>query len=277
MKIGLIAGAGDLPQAVIEGCHVGGHEICVVTLEGTKAVISGVPSIEKHAAKLGAISKYFKKHGCTHVCFAGAIERPDFAKLKPDWTGFKVLPRVIAAAKLGDDALLSNLLSAFESQGFEIIAPQKLCAELLMPAGYVSAAQMTTIHRADSEKACRVAREIGALDIGQGAIVCRGLVLAVEAQEGTDAMLERIVNLPANLRGTAGARTGVLAKMIKPGQETRVDLPTIGPRTVELAAAAGLAGIVLEAERSFVLSRESVTQLADKHGVFIAGLPGASV
>lgn len=276
MKVGLIAGGGDLPQAVIEGCLSGGHELCVVTLEGTQAKITGVETKDEHIGKLGAISKYFKKNKCSHICFAGVVKRPDFTRLKPDWAGFKALPRVMAAARHGDDALLSHLLATFESQGFEIIAPQALCANILMPEGFLGTVEMSQDHRADSEKACRIAREIGALDIGQGAIVCNGLVLAVEAQEGTDAMLERAAGLPPELTGTQSARAGVLAKMVKPGQERRVDLPTIGLKTIELAARAGLAGIVVEGGQCFVLSKEEVIRAADGYGLFIAGLPAAA-
>ena len=97
------------------------------------------------------------------------------------------------------------------------------------------------------KKQCSLLPRLAFHDIGQGAVVCRGLVLAVEAQEGTDKMLERVARLDGNLRGNRDDRAGVLAKCLKPGQEERVDLPTIGVATIERAAKAGLAGIVLEA------------------------------
>ncbi len=274
MKVGLIAGGGELPFAVIEGCRAAGREFQVVSLAGTPVDLpDDIAVITHEAGKLGRITKALKKAGCTHICFAGKIERPDFGALKPDFKGLRRLPGVIAAARHGDDALLSYLLSSFENDGFEIIAPQELCSHVLMPEGHLGAVIMSAAHRADSEKACRIARQIGALDIGQSAVVCDGLVLAVEAQEGTDAMLERIAALPVTLRGTGSARRGVLAKMVKPGQETRVDLPAIGARTVELADAAGLAGIVTEGGKSFVFERDEVAAKANEAGLFIAGLP----
>ena len=246
----------------------------MIALTGTSIDLpDDIEPVTIDAAKLGKISRTLKKAGCTHICFAGKVERPDFKALKPDFKGLRRLPGVIAAARHGDDALLSYLLSSFESDGFEIIAPQKLCSHILMPEGHLGAITMADAHRQDSEKACRIARQIGALDIGQGAVVCGGLVLAVEAQEGTDEMLMRIANLPEAIRGTPQARRGVLAKMVKPGQETRVDLPTIGIRTIELADAAGLAGIVTEGGRSFVFSREALGARADEAGLFVAGLP----
>lgn len=125
---------------------------------------------------------------------------------------------------------------------------------------------------ADALKALEIARAIGRLDVGQAAVVAHGLTLAVEAQEGTDAMLARVAELPAHLKGRPGAGAGVLAKAPKPIQETRVDLPTIGLATVHAAARAGLAGIVGEAGGLLVLDREAVIQLADELGVFILGV-----
>jgi DUF1009 family protein len=179
----------------------------------------------------------------------------------------------VKAAKQGDDALMRYLLELFEKEGFDVIAPQEVCQSLLLPEGILGAVKLATSHKDDAKIACEIASKIGALDIGQGAVVCGGVVLAVEAQEGTDAMLNRVADLPIEIRGSASLRKGVLAKMVKPTQETRVDLPTIGPATIENASAAGLAGIVAEGGRAFIIDREQVIALADAAGLFIAGLP----
>ncbi len=274
MKVGLIAGSGDLPLAVLEGCAASDTELHVIALRGTPTHLpAGMIAKTLDPAKLGKITRNFKRAGCTHICMAGNVSRPDFSALKPDLKGLRHLPSVLRAAKRGDDALLSTIVASFENDGFQIIAPQDLCAHIVMPDGFLGQMQMSVEHKDDSEKACRIARQIGALDIGQAAVVCDGLVLAVEAQEGTDAMLRRVAALPETLRGTAAARKGVLAKMIKPGQETRVDLPSIGITTIELADAAGLAGIVTEGGGSFVFSRDEVARQADALGMFVAGLP----
>lgn len=276
LTIGLILGEGDLPLAVIDGCRTAGHEMFIARLEGYAAPNpDDIASESFGLAKFGAMTKAFKAHGCTHVCFAGNVHRPDFKTLKPDFKGFRRLPGAIAAARQGDDALLRYIVQTFEADGFSIVSPQTLCAHILMPEGHLGAVTLSDEHRGDAEKACRIAREIGRLDIGQGAVVADGLVLAVEAQEGTDGMLRRVADLPETLRGTAARRRGVLAKMVKPGQETRVDLPTIGPDTVALAQAAGLAGIVTEGGQSFVLDKAAVIAAADKAQIFIAGLPSA--
>lgn len=274
MKVALIAGRGDLPHAVIEGARTSGHDIFVAALQGF-SVPEDFP-VEARAfglAEFGKMTKAFKKLGCEHICFAGNVDRPDFKTLKPDFKGWQRLPGAMKAARSGDDSLLRYVLETFEKEGFKIVSPQELCQSLLLPSGNLGEVHLTQAHRADAEKACKIAAEIGRLDIGQGAVVCRGLVLAVEAQEGTDAMLERVATLPARLRGTAGAREGVLAKMVKPGQEDRVDLPTIGPKTIELAAKAGLAGIVAEGHQAFVMNRDEVIRMAEAEGLFVAGLP----
>ena len=277
MKIGLIAGSGSLPQNVIDGARDQGHDVFVVALKGfSNPEAFDVAAKALSMAEFGRITKALRAEECSHVCFAGHIARPDFKKLKPDLKGLSHLPGAALAARDGDDSLLNYVLQAFEKEGFSVIPPQDLCASLLLPDGHLGDVRMNAAHREDVEKACRIATEIGGLDIGQGAVVCRGLVLAVEAQEGTDAMLSRVAGLPVALRGNAETREGVLAKMLKPGQETRVDMPTIGPSTIRLAAAAGLAGIAAESGRAFIIDREDVIAAANEAGIFILGIPPAA-
>ena len=276
MKIGLIAGNGDLPRHVIAGTSESGFEISTITFKGvTPPDVFTPPAKSFGIAELGGVVKYFKRQKCTHVCMAGEIARPDFSALKPDMKALKYLPGALSAAKRGDDALLTYIIWVFEKEGFEIISPQELCKSLLIGEGHMGAVHLTAAHRDDALKACEIARQMGALDIGQGAIVCDGLVLAVEAQEGTDDMLRRTASLSDAKRGSARARKGVLAKLVKPAQEERVDLPTIGPKTIELADKAGLAGIIVESGRAFCLDQAACVKAADAAGLFIVGIPAA--
>jgi hypothetical protein len=178
----------------------------------------------------------------------------------------------IAAARKGDDALLRFLIGEFESEGFHVEGAHEVAAGLTLAHGPLGRLAPGPEHQLDMHKAFHVAGEIGRLDVGQGAVVCEGLVLAVEAQEGTDAMLERCVGLPQALRGSPKARRGVLAKRPKPIQEQRVDLPAIGVATVVGAARAGLAGIVGEAGKALVMDHEAVAKAADELGLFVYGL-----
>jgi len=273
MHIGLIAGGGNLPKHVVLGAKQDGHDVSVIALKGFAETSDFETAKAFGIAEFGKMTKALKKAKATHVCFAGIVKRPDFKSLKPDLKAMFHMGGAVKAAKQGDDALMRYLLDLFEREGFNVIAPQDVCKSLLLPEGILGSVHLAEIHKDDAQKACETASKIGALDIGQGAVVCQGVVLAVEAQEGTDAMLNRVAKLPAEIRGSALDRKGVLAKMVKPTQETRIDLPTIGPATIENAAEAGLAGIVAEGGRAFIIDRAQVIQLADAAGIFIAGLP----
>ena len=273
LKLGLIAGGGNLPVEIAQHCERSGRPLFVVRLRGFAG-----PSLEPYAgaevgiAELGKCFKALKRAGCKAVCLAGSVARPDFAALIPDLRGLTVLPAAIAAARKGDDALLRVILGEFEKEGFDVEGAHEVMDDLTLPLGPLGRHAPGEGNAADIAQALKVARAIGELDIGQGAVVCRGLVLAVEAAEGTDAMLARVIGLPQHLRGRAGDCEGVLAKAQKPIQETRVDLPTIGPATVRAVARAGLAGIVGEAGRLLVLEREAVIELADQLGIFVMGV-----
>jgi DUF1009 family protein len=272
-KLGLIAGGGALPVEIAEHCQRSGRPLFVIRLKGfAGAELVPFAGAEVGIAELGKCLKALKRAGCEAVCLAGKVSRPDFAALVPDLRGLKVLPSAIAAAAKGDDALLRVLVGEFEKEGFAVEGAQEVMDDLGLPAGPLGRVSPSPDHRLDIDRALEVARAIGRLDVGQAAAVCRGLVLAVEAQEGTDAMLARVAELPEHLRGRPGAAAGVLAKAPKPIQETRVDLPTIGLATVHAAARAGLAGIVGEAGGLLVLDREAVIELADELGLFVFGV-----
>jgi len=269
-KIGLIAGAGALPEEVIGGIKAQGFDVFIADVAGGRDWDS--PSQLFTLGEIGGVLKAFRTQNCTDIVFAGHVLRPDFKKLKLDFYAVKILPSVLSSARKGDEALLKYLVGLFEKEGFSVLSPQDFCGHILMPSGYLGEVQASAEQKTDIEKALDIAAVIGAHDIGQAAIVCRGLVLAVEAQEGTDAMLIRTAALDAKIRGSISAPAGVLLKRLKPGQETRTDLPTIGVRTVKLAAEAGLAGIALAAGQAFVLGIDKVRAEADKRGLFIYGL-----
>lgn len=273
MKLGLIAGGGKLPMHVAAAA---GEELAaVIALEGYASATDFADGTSFGLGQFGKMTKYLKQAGCSHICFAGVVKRPDFKTIKPDLKAFFKLPGTIKAAGEGDDALMRHILSLFEAEGFDVLSPQEICQSLLMPSGVMTDTVIADAHKDDVRKACEIAREIGRLDVGQGAVVAAGVTLAVEAQEGTDQMLLRIANLPASIRGSIAVRKGVLAKMVKPTQDERVDLPTIGLRTIELASAAGLAGIVVEAGRAFIIDQDAVVQAANEAGLFVAGIPPA--
>jgi DUF1009 family protein len=272
-KLGLIAGGGALPAEVADHCRRAGRDYFVIRLKGFAEPGMGLhPGADVGLAQLGKCIKLLREEGCKAICFAGNVARPDFSKLTPDLRGMAALPGIVAAAAKGDDALLRRIIGEFEKEGFLIEGAHEVEGDLTLPRGPLGRHAPGPEHEADIERALTVAREIGRLDVGQGAVVCDGLVLAVEAQEGTDAMLRRVCDLPAAIRGSIDRRKGVLAKAPKPIQETRIDLPTIGLATVQRAAKAGLAGIAGEAGHLLVVDRDAVIEMADDLGLFIYGV-----
>ncbi len=272
-KLGLVAGGGALPLILAAHCRGLGRPLFVIRLTGyADPALVAYDGLELGLGKLGAAFAALKGAGCEAVCFAGHVDRPNLKALQPDFRALAALPGAIAAAARGDDGLLTFLIREFEREGFVAEGADEVMAELLLPFGAIGKHRPARGHRGDIARALEAARSVGALDAGQGAVVCDGVILALEAREGTDAMLARIGTLPAAVRGSPSRRRGVLAKVCKPDQERRVDLPTIGPTTVRRAADAGLAGIVGEARGALVLEREQVAALADSLGLFVCGV-----
>jgi DUF1009 family protein len=271
-KLGLLAGGGDLPLAIARRCEAEARPFHILRMLDNAD--EGTQRFEHSDVPLGAFGQMIailREHGCDAVCLAGNVGRPDFAALQADAYAQAALPAIVAAAAQGDDALLRAVLAIFEGEGFAVEGADAILAGDAMPAGALGRIAPSEAALADIGKALDIATATGALDIGQGAVVCDGLVLAVEAQEGTDAMLARVAELPTAVRGTAAARRGVLAKTPKPIQDRRVDMPVIGPRTIENAAAAGLAGVAGRIDSMILIDRPAIIEAADRLGLFVWG------
>lgn len=271
-KLGLIAGGGRLPVELARFCQRVGRPVFVARLKGfSGGGLESFDGADFGIGELGKLIEAFRRSGVTSVCMAGVVTRPDFRTLVPDFRGLAAMPGLIAAASKGDDSLLRQLVGVFEKEGFRVEGASDIMNELLLQAGPLGQVRPTVEQMNDAARALDVALAVGRLDVGQGAVVCDGLVLAVEAQEGTDAMLRRVAELAPEIRGSRTSPRGVLAKAPKPIQERRVDLPTIGVGTVEAVARAGLAGIAGVSGGLIVLERAAVTAAADRLGVFIWG------
>lgn len=271
-KLGIIAGGGDLPVAIAEQCQADGKAYFVARIAPyAHPALDRHPGATHGLGAMGARIAALKQAGCDAIVIVGQVPRPDLSKLEFDDGGRAMAPALMAAAPQGDDALLRAVLEAHAQAGFAVIGVQTAIAELLAPAGVLGALEPDAGARADMARGAEVVAALGALDIGQGAVVCDGLVLAVEAQEGTDAMLARVATLPEAVRGAPERRRGVLAKRPKPIQDRRVDLPVIGVATIEGAAAAGLAGVAVEAGAALIVRRREVIAAADRAGLFLYG------
>jgi UDP-2,3-diacylglucosamine hydrolase len=266
-KLGIIAGGGDLPARLMAVCRAAGKPFFVVALDGhaDRQLTDGAPHIWSRLGAAGAMLQALRDAGVTDLVLAGRVRRPSFVELRPDWRAAKLFARIGAKA-LGDDGLLRAVTQELEQEGFRVLAVQDVFAGLLTPAGVLGRIVPDETAQADIDHGIRIARGLGALDVGQAVVVQQGLVLGVEAIEGTDALVERCG--PLRRMGPGG----VLVKMCKPQQDGRLDLPTIGPATVEKAAAAGLRGIAAEAGATLTLDRHAVVEVADRLGLFVIGV-----
>ncbi|MCA8902031.1 MAG: UDP-2,3-diacylglucosamine diphosphatase LpxI, partial [Hyphomonas sp.] len=196
--LGIVAGLGELPVAIASHAVASGRGVYVLRLKGfEEPALAEFPGDTMGVGEIGGIMSRLKSAGCKDVVFAGIVKRPDFKDLHLDMRGTLLLPKVISEARKGDDALLRVLVGEFEKHGFNVIGSEEANAALLAPEGLMAGPEPTEENLHDIAHAARVAAATGALDIGQGCVVCNGLVLAVEAQEGTDEMLRRCAGLPA--------------------------------------------------------------------------------
>ena len=271
--LGLIAGGGDLPRAVAESVAQSGGSVFVVGLRGMCGDwAEKFPHEWVSLGEPGKALKALKTVDADRVLLAGRVERPKFSELKLDTKGVMVLPKVVAAARHGDDALLRLLVGLFEAEGFRAISVAEAAPGLLAEEGPLGRIKPGDEHKADIARAFAIVRALGALDVGQAAVVCEGLALAVEAAEGTDRMIARVGQLRETLRGTPDKKRGVLVKALKPTQDAKTDMPVIGKETVQRAAEMGLAGIALESGKSLIVDKRAVTDEADRLGLFVTGV-----
>ncbi len=266
-KLGVIAGGGPLPLRLVEVCRDEGREVFVVTFEGVPnmADFGDTPQATVHLGEVARTIALLQEMKVEDVVLAGPIPRPSLRSLRLDAGGLRVIAGLRPGA-MGDDKLLSLIVRELENAGFRVLGIDELLDDLLAPAGVLGRHAPDDDARADIAAGCRVARLLGSVDVGQAVVVQQGVVLGVEAIEGTDALIERCGGLRREGPG------GVLVKVRKPGQERRADLPTIGPRTIALARAAGLRGVAVEAGGALIVARPAVVEAADEAGLFVVGI-----
>jgi DUF1009 family protein len=270
--LGIIAGKGPLPCIVAEAALARGLPLHVVGIRGEAS--EAIERFPHTWIKWGEVNKLFgalENNGCRDLVIIGGVSRPDLSNVKFDLGAIKNLPFIFSLGKGGDDSVLSRIVDYLEVKGYRVHGAEDVAPELLAEEGVLGQKIPSAVDRVDIEIGFQVVSALGHLDIGQAAVVARGRVLAVEAAEGTDAMLARCADLRQSGRVHQQGPSGVLVKAPKPGQEDRVDLPTIGTETVRRAAAAGLAGIAIAAGRVLVAERAATVKAADELGLFLSG------
>ena len=270
--LGILAGGGELPLRVARAAQTAGRPVFAVVISGwgDPAQWAGLPHAVERLGAAGRILSRLRAANVRQLVLTGRARRPSVAALRPDPVGVRVVARIGAGFFLGDDGLLRAVARVLEEEGFEVVSPQSVLAGLLPSSGLLGrTAPPDEATRADIRRGIAVCRALGGADVGQAVVVQQGLVLGVEAIEGTDALLARCGTLRREGRG------GVLVKLAKPGQDRRLDLPAVGPDTVRNAAGAGLAGIAFEAGATVLLDRERTVAAADAAGLFLLALEPA--
>jgi DUF1009 family protein len=273
--VGLIAAGGVMPFAVADSLAARGINPVLFALKGACDPVA-VERFRHHWISVGQVGraiKLFRAENCRDLVFIGTLVRPSISEIRLDWGTLRVLGRVWAAFRGGDDHLLSGIGRILEQDGFRMVGIKDVAPDLLMPEGCLTRASPDADAAADIARGREVLRALSPFDIGQAAVVIDGHVVGVEDIEGTDGLLARVAQLRSAGRIRAKTARGALVKAPKSGQDLRFDLPTIGPRTVEGAARAELAGIAIVAGNTVVVEPQSMIERADAAGLFVTGLP----
>lgn len=274
-RVGLIAGGGLLPLQVARSLHDSGHDPFVLIVDGEPNLAEELSQFDYERLpieRFGRFIRALRARRVTHVVMAGSItRRPNWSSVEWSWDLVRVLAAAVPALAKGDDALLKAIVSQFERFGMKVVGPHEFVPQLIARLGPITAKRPDAQSLRDIDAGLRAALAIGALDIGQGAVSIGGRVIALEGIEGTDGLLARVKELRGHGR-LAGRKGGVLVKCAKPGQELRADLPGMGSKTVEDVHTAGLSGIAVEADRTFIVDYAQAVQRADELGIFIVGV-----
>lgn len=267
-KLGIVAGGGALPGSLIEACRKEGRPFFVLALKGHADPALLPKDIPMKWMRMGAVGFGFaemKRQGVRDIVLIGNVRRPSLMELRPDLRGLKFFAKAGIKA-LGDDGLLRAVIKEIEADGFKIVGADTLVPSLLAGNGVFGKVHPNKEDMEDIQKGIKTVQILGAADVGQAVIVQQGIVLSVEAIEGTAALIKRT----GALKRAGGG--GVLVKMAKPKQERRVDLPTIGVQTVKDVHEAGLKGIAVEAGAVLMADAEKCIKSADELGIFIIGI-----
>ena len=270
-KLGIIAGGGSIPKKLIDFCKENGRDYCVLAIEGNadkNLIDESIPHQWIRIGQAGTGFKRFHEEKVEDVVMIGTIRRPSFFDLVPDFRTAAFFAK-IGMKSIGDDGILRALVKEIESEGMLVKGVHEVLPEILVKEGVMGKHKPDKQAMEDIKRGIEVAETLGRLDVGQAVVVQQGLVLGVEGIEGTDELIRRCGKYRRKGDG------GVLVKLRKPQQDMRIDLPTIGPRSVYRAKESGLRGIAVHAGNGLIVDEEETIKAADKEGLFIIGVnPG---
>lgn len=274
--LAMIAGSGDYPLQLARIVTARGERPFVVALEGAAdpdAFGEGAEVRRYRLGQLGSLLDELRRRGIADIVMLGALPRPSFGALRPEISTLKYLPHFAKAFQGGDDHLLRGVVRFFEMQGFRVHGPADIAPEMTAPRGALGRRQAAPEQRAELERGFALLATLSPFDVGQAAILADHRVVAIEAAEGTDAMIRRVADLVARGRLKIAKGDGFLVKVPKTGQDLRVDMPAIGPDTLRNVAESGLSGIGLRAGEVLVGDRAALGRMADRLGLFVEGFP----
>lgn len=266
--VGIVAGSGMLPVMLANFLQKKGVSVFVVALKGHANKNLFPSNILLKEVRLGSVGKTFrllKKNQVKEIVLIGGVKRPSLKEIYPDLKGFSLLTKLSLKA-LGDDGLLRLIIAEIEKEGFIVRGIHELMPDVLVPGGVLTTKAPSKSDIIDIERAKEVAKLLGQADVGQAVIVQQGMVLSLEGIEGTKELIKRTKSLKRKGEG------GVLYKAVKPNQEKRIDMPTIGPDTIQSVYDAGLVGVAVDADNVLLAEPEKTIALANKLNIFIFGV-----
>ncbi len=270
--LAILCGAGAFPLEVAREARGAGREPFLVGVVGaTDSAIETYPHVWVRMGEVGKLFAALRARAIAEIVIIGAMPRPEFADLRLDWGAVKRAAGLAQLFRRGDNGLLVGLAGIIEREGVRVVGAHQVAPRLLAPAGPFGARGPSPEDETDIVLGARLLDALSGFDAGQGAVIDGGRVLAIEAAEGTDAMLDRVAEMRANGRLRVRRPAGVLVKAPKRGQDLRLDMPAIGPRTIEGAAKAQLRGAAVAAGRVLIVERERLARDADAAGLFVAG------
>jgi UDP-2,3-diacylglucosamine hydrolase len=272
--LAILCGGGSFPGAVAESVKRRGRRPVMFALRGW-ADPAVVERYTHHWCAIGQAGRFFRlarAEGCREAVFIGTLLRPALTQLRPDWYMLRLMPRIAAVFRGGDDRMLSGIAALFEEGGVRIVGVGEVAPDILVPQGLLGRHAPSERDRGDIALGLKLIATLGSFDIGQAVVVADGHVVAVEASEGTDNMLLRVAQLRSEGRFTKPSGVGVLVKAPKPGQDRRFDLPAIGPQTIENVARAGLGGLAVAAGSAIVAEPDKMSAAADQAKIFFVGV-----
>ena len=260
--IGLIFGENDFPKKILEKIKKKKYKYLIIDLSKKKKFKKDKNSQSFSLGQFGKIIKTLKINKCNMVLFAGKVNRPIFSKLKLDFKGLYYMPRIIKKSKLGDVAVLKEVINILKQEKIRTVDSLTFNSELTLRKGTYTKVEPTKEDTKDIKKAILTLKSLDKYNFSQGTIVSNNRVLAIEGKGGTEEMLKKC-------RSKKFKKKGVLVKFPKKKQDLRIDLPTVGLKTLKQCKLAGIKGIVLKNKQNVFLEQKKSFNFANKNKMFI--------